>query len=125
MWCEPKGSKFRKLKLMGRPTKKYKQLTFGDVAYTYQDFYNIISKSKYIGSVLAFQILLSNRKIELKIACTTNNSKLIKKAKSEIKQILFDSIPGINKSFIEITIVEVFDMSFVTRVYKSIKIIEV
>ena len=125
MWCEPKGSKFRKLKLMGRRTKKYKQLTFRGVEYSYQDLYDVINHSKHIGSILGFQIVLSGKKIEFKIACETKNRYSIKLAKNEIKRILFDSIPGINKNLIEITIFDVLDLSFVTRGYKSIKIVEV
>lgn len=124
MWREPKGSKCRKLKLMGRRTKKYKQLTFGGVEYSYNDLYDIINTSKNVGHILGFQILLSDKKIEFKIALVANNKINIQLAKKEIRQILFDSIPGIDENLIEISIVEGFDLSFV-KSYKSIKIIEV
>src|SRR5262245_52028176 len=59
MWREPKGSPFRKLKLLGRHTIKSNLLKVRDNDYSISDFYDVLEQSKFIDNILAKLVTMS------------------------------------------------------------------
>lgn len=124
MWCEPKGGQFRKLKIVGRQTKKDDLLTVGGVEYDYQDFYNLLKKSKSHLKILGFQIVSGNKKITLKIACDEKEGKDVKIIKAEINDLFLRSIPGMGTQMLDVDLIDIAQLKFNARTHKAIKIIK-
>ena len=122
VWREPMERKYRKLKLVGRHTKKDDLLLLGKRELAYQDFDEILKKSRFYNYVLGFQII-SNKKTTLQIASEPDvmDTEL---AEKEIKGHFFDSNPDIETQFFNIEFIDFYDLKFNTRTYKSIRVIK-
>jgi phenylacetate-CoA ligase len=120
MWMEPKGTKNRKLKLMGRVKKKENLIEIGEQKFDFQDFYQILSKSRFFLKILGFQIeLKKNGTIFFKIALEKEEN-----AKEEIRQTLIEALPRAAKSKIKVEIIHISEMQFNSFTYKSVKIVK-
>jgi phenylacetate-CoA ligase len=118
MWREPKGSPFRKLKLLGRHTIKSNLLKVRDNDYSVSDFYDVLEKSKFIDNILAIQMFAKGKKAKMKVAC------LKKENGNKIKRHIIYSIPGINPNLFDVELVSVYDLKLSLRTFRTIDLIK-
>lgn len=116
VWREPKGKKFRKLKLVGRQTKKDNKIRVEGKEFDYQDFYDILRKSSYIDHVIGFQVSQEKGNRILMKAAFVGQEKT--RAKKEMEGLLRDIIPSAALEFVDFS-----DLPFDARTYKSIKLV--